>query len=101
VSASIPEQVIQAVDKIPAFPKSVQQVLSLTADVNCSPRDLVDVLKNDPIFTMKIIKVVNSPFMGLAHQISSIQQACVYLGVNTLKNLALSLARFLRVFTPR
>lgn len=92
MSASIPEKVIQAVDQIPAFPKSVQQVLSLTADVNCSPNDLVDVLRNDPIFTMKILKVVNSPFMGLAHQITSIQQACVYLGVNTLKNLALSLA---------
>lgn len=92
MSDTIPERVITAVERIPAFPKSVQQVLSLAADVNCSPRDLVDVLRNDPIFTMKILKVVNSPFMGLARQITSIQQACVYLGVNTLKNLALSLA---------
>ncbi len=88
----IPEQVLQAVDRIPAFPKSVQQVLTLAADINCAPKDLVGVLKNDPIFTMKILKVVNSPFMGLSSRVTSIHQASVYLGVNTLKNLALSLA---------
>ncbi len=88
----MPEHVVAAVDRMPAFPKSVQQVLTLAAEPNCSPRDLVDVLKNDPIFTLKILKVVNSPFMGLANRITSIHQACVYLGVNTLKNLALSLA---------
>jgi putative nucleotidyltransferase with HDIG domain len=77
---------------MPAFPKSVQQVLQLTADINCSPKELVNVIKHDPIFTMKILKVVNSPFVGLAQQVASIQQASVYLGVNTIKNMALSLA---------
>lgn len=87
-----PEQALGYVDKMPAFPKSVQQVLQLTADINCSAKELVNVIKHDPIFTMKILKVVNSPFVGLAQQVSSIQQASVYLGINTIKNLALSLA---------
>ncbi len=87
-----PDNVLKAVDKMPAFPKSVQQVLELTADINCLPKDLVNVIKNDPVFTLKILKVVNSPFMGLASKITSIHQASVYLGVNTLKNLSLSLA---------
>ncbi len=89
---NVPEHVLAAVDRIPAFPKSVQQVLAHAAEPNCSPKDLVDVLKNDPIFTLKILKVVNSPFIGLARQITSVHQACVYLGVNTLKNLAMNLA---------
>ncbi len=87
-----PDNVLKAVEKMPAFPKSVQQVLQLTADINCLPKDLVNVIKNDPVFTLKILKVVNSPFMGLANKITSIHQASVYLGVNTLKNLSLSLA---------
>lgn len=87
-----PDKVLQAVDKMPAFPKSVQQVLELTADINCLPKDLVNVIKNDPVFTLKILKVVNSPYMGLVSKITSIHQASVYLGINTLKNLALSLA---------
>jgi putative nucleotidyltransferase with HDIG domain len=87
-----PESALKAVDKMPAFPKSVQQVLQLTADINCSPKELVNVIKLDPIFTMKMLKVVNSPFVGLAQQVTSIQQASVFLGINTIKNLALSLA---------
>ncbi len=87
-----PDNVLKAVEKMPAFPKSVQQVLQLTADINCLPKDLVNVIKNDPVFTLKILKVVNSPYMGLANKITSIHQASVYLGVNTLKNLSLSLA---------
>ncbi|MBG0777733.1 MAG: HDOD domain-containing protein [Desulfovibrionaceae bacterium] len=81
-----------AIDKMPAFPKSVQRVLALAADIDCSPADLVDVIKHDPIFTLKVLKVVNSPFVGLRQKITSINQASVYLGVNTLKNLALGLA---------
>ena len=69
-----PDNVLKAVEKMPAFPKSVQQVLQLTADINCLPKDLVNVIKNDPVFTLKILKVVNSPFMGLANKITSIHQ---------------------------
>ncbi len=90
--SEIQVKLLSAVDQLPAFPKSVQQVLTLSQDVNCSPKELVDVIKHDPIFTMKIIKLVNSPFIGLRQKITSIQQASVYLGLNTLKNMALSLA---------
>ncbi len=89
---SAPERVFKAIESMPAFPKSVQQVLQLASDINCLPKDLVAVIKHDPIFTLKILKVVNSPFIGLRQKITSIHQASVYLGVNTLKNLALSLA---------
>jgi len=89
---SAPEIALKAVDKMPGFPKSVQQVLQLTANINCSPKDLVNVIKLDPVFTMRILKIVNSPFVGLAQKVTSIHQASVFLGINTIKNLALSLA---------
>lgn len=89
---TIQEQLFRAVDRMPAFPKSVQRVLALTADSECSPKDLVEVIKHDPIFTLKILKVVNSPYIGLVQKITSIHQATVYLGLNTLKNIALNLA---------
>ncbi len=88
-----PQQLfLDAVERIPAFPESVQRVITLAADISCSPRDLIDVIKHDPIFTLKILRVVNSPFIGLAREIRSIEQAGVYLGLNTIKNMALNLA---------
>ena len=86
------KKLLIAVERMPAFPKSVQEVLRLAQDSNCLPKDLVQVIQHDPVFTLKILKVVNSPFIGLLRPITSIQQASVYLGLNTMKHLALSLA---------
>lgn len=81
-----------AVDGMPAFPQSVQRILELTRDVNSTPKDLVDVIDKDPVVTVKILKVVNSAYYSLPKQITSIGHAVVYLGFNTIKNLALSIA---------
>jgi len=41
---------------------------------------------------MKLLKLVNSAFFSLSHEITSIRHALIYLGLNTVKNLALSIA---------
>jgi putative nucleotidyltransferase with HDIG domain len=81
-----------AVDGMPAFPKSVQRILELTRDVNSTPKDLVEVIDKDPVVTVKVLKVVNSAYYSLPKQITSVGHAVVYLGFNTIKNLALSIA---------
>lgn len=81
-----------AVDAMPAFPKSVQRVLELTRDVNSSPKELVDVIDKDPVLTVKVLKVVNSAYYRMPKQITSVGHSVVYLGINTIKNLALSIA---------
>ena len=86
------EQVVEMVDKMPAFPESVQQVLELTGDINCSPRELVRVVEHDPVLTGRILKVVNSAYFGLSRSISSVKEALAFIGLNTLKNVALTVA---------
>lgn len=56
------------------------------------PKDLVQVIDKDPVVTVKILKVVNSAYYSLPKQITSINHAVVYLGFNTIKNLALAIA---------
>ena len=41
-----------AVERMPAFPRSVQRILELTRNINCLPKDLVGVVENDPVMTM-------------------------------------------------
>lgn len=81
-----------AVEKMPAFPKSVQRVLELTSDINCSPKELVLVIEKDPVLTMKLLRILNSAYYSFSKQITSVNQSVVYLGLNTVKNLALSFA---------
>lgn len=81
-----------AVERMPAFPRSVQKILELTRSINCLPKDLVGVIEKDPVMTVKILKVINSAYYGLATKINSVGQSVVYLGINTVKNLALGFA---------
>lgn len=85
-------KLIAAVEKMPAFPKSVQRILELSRDINCSPKELVAVIEKDPVMTMKLLRALNSAYYSLPTQITSVNQAVVYLGLNTIKNMALSFA---------
>lgn len=92
MSPDLSLKLANAVDGMPAFPKSVQKILELTRDVNSTPKDLVEVIDKDPVVTVKILKVVNSAYYRLPKQITSVSHAVVYLGFNTIKNLALGIA---------
>ena len=83
------KKLIKMVDRMPAFPHSVYKILQLTSDINCDPKDLVVVFEHDPVLAVQLLKMVNTPYFGLSHKISSINQAVVFVGINTLKNLAL------------
>ncbi len=87
-----PDELILLVEKMPAFPKSVERVIQLTADKNSTAKEIVRVLENDPVLTLKILKVTNSAFYGLPQKINSIHHAIVHLGLNTINNLALATA---------
>ena len=45
-----------------------------------------------PVMTVKILQVINSPYYGFAQKISSIPRAVVHIGINSVKNIALSVA---------
>lgn len=90
--SNLQRQLIKMVESMPAFPNSVHRILQLTSDINCSAKELVEVIDHDPIMTMKMLKMVNSPYFGFSRKVAAINHAVVYIGVNTIKNLAVSIA---------
>ena len=92
MSPDLSEKLAAAVDGMPGFPHSVQRILVLTRDLNCSPKELISVIEKDPLVTVKLLKVVNSAHYGMPKQVTSISHAVVYLGLNTIKNIALGIA---------
>ena len=71
------QRLVAAVEKMPAFPKAVQQVLALCRDINCSPRQLVGVIEHDPVMTVKLLRIVNSASYGLPNKVASVNQASI------------------------
>lgn len=82
----------QVVERMPAFPKSVQAVLTLTRRMDCEARDIVAAIERDPVMTVKLLKVINSAFYALPRKVSAVDQAVALLGINTIKNMALAFA---------
>jgi HD-like signal output (HDOD) protein len=90
ISPELSSRLSAAVERMPAFPKSVQRILELSRDINCPPKELVGVIEKDPVIAIKVLKIVNSAYFSLPSKINSISQSVVFLGMNTLKNLALN-----------
>ena len=82
-------QLSAAANTVPVFRQSAQRVLALSADTQCKPSDLVNTIYQDPILTLKVLKVVNSPHYNLDHKVTSVEHALVHMGMNPIKNLLL------------
>ncbi len=87
----INRRLMQSIEKMPSLPTTVTKVIELANDLNSSPRDLLKVIQLDPVLTAKVLKLINSAFFGMPNKVS-LKQAVVMLGINTIKNLALSTA---------
>jgi putative nucleotidyltransferase with HDIG domain len=92
MSPELADKLTKAIDTMPGFPRSVQRILVMTRDMNCSPKELIHVIEQDPLMTVKVLKVVNSAYYSMPTQVTSISHAVVYLGLNTIKNVALGIA---------
>ncbi len=86
------ERLETIVEKMPAFPASVNTILEITSDLNFDAKDLVKVIELDPVLTAKVLKLVNSAYFGLSKEVTSVKHAVVYVGINTIKNVAISIA---------
>ena len=80
------------VERLPTFSQSVVRILQLTSTGDVAPKELVRLVEHDPILTMKVLRLVNSAYFGLGRPVTSINQGVVYIGVNTIKHLAISIA---------
>jgi HD-like signal output (HDOD) protein len=77
---------------MPSLPTSVVKVIELCNDPRSSPADLNYVISLDPVLTGRVLKLINSAYYGQDQRVTSLVRAIIMLGLNTVKNLALSTA---------
>ena len=84
---------IQAtIARMPSLSTTVVKVLETCNDPRASANDLKRVISLDPVLTGRVLKLINSAYFALGKPITSLTRAIIMLGVNTVKNLALSFA---------
>ncbi|MBF0200616.1 MAG: HDOD domain-containing protein [Desulfamplus sp.] len=83
---------LNQVESIFTMPSIALQVYQVASNPNSEIEDIVNNIVLDPSLTIKILKIVNSPFYGLSEKISSIKEAVVMLGRDEIINMAFGLS---------
>ena len=95
------KQIKSYVARMPQLPPTVGKVLAICNDPMSSPAELNRAIGMDPVLTAKVLKLINSAYYGMVQEITSLVRAVVLLGMNTVKNLALSSAIISELGTRR
>lgn len=82
-------RILGRVPCLPSMPALHRRIQDLLASDRASADSLAQVVQQDPGMTATVLKLVNSAFFGLRLRVSDPREAIAFLGVETLKSLAL------------
>ena len=80
--------------ELPAMSDHVQELLGLLDSNIATAQEIADVILKDASLTTKLLQVVNSAYYSRGVPVTSITRAITAVGMNTLKELAVTLALF-------
>ncbi|MBI4616228.1 MAG: HDOD domain-containing protein [Planctomycetes bacterium] len=84
------QRILLELENLPSLPSVVIEIMKLIQDPDSSARDFEEHVRKDQVLAGKMLKLVNSSFYSLSRKISTINEAVVVLGFNTLKSLVLA-----------
>jgi len=77
---------------LPPFPAIAQRVLALVGQEDVAIRELGDLVKMDPSFSAELLRFANSALFGSRHEVKSVSQAILLLGLDRVKTMATMVA---------
>lgn len=80
------------ISQMPSLSTTAMKVAEICNNPRTSPGDLNRIISLDPVITGRVLKLVNSAYYGLPGQVTSLTRAIIMLGLNTVVNLAISMA---------
>ena len=84
------DSIFEKADNLPTLPGIALKLIEAVQDENSDIAEIGKILSTDPPLSAKVLKIVNSSFYSLSTKITSVNHAIRMLGINRVKNLALS-----------
>ena len=82
------------IEKLPSIPAVYHQLMTAMANPDVSTKQVAQIVERDTAMAAKLLQLVNSACFGLSRSITSLDQAVVYLGLELIRNLALTVHVF-------
>jgi putative nucleotidyltransferase with HDIG domain len=83
-------EILRNVKALPTLPDVAVKLLEMGESASASAGDMAQLIERDMSLAARVLKLVNSPFFGLRHEVTSIQQALLIVGTAHLRSLVLS-----------
>jgi two-component system chemotaxis response regulator CheY len=75
---------------IPPPPRSFKEVFSLAGENDVDARRLITIVSQDPVFTIRVLRLANVAAFAAAGEVTSIEIAVVRLGTRAVRNAVLA-----------
>lgn len=79
-----------ATTELPSRPGVYSELVEVLSDPGWEPAEIALVVERDIGITAKVLQLANSAFFGVGHNVTTVRDAVVYLGVETIKSLTLT-----------
>lgn len=81
------KRLINRFSDVQTLPHVAIKVNQLASSETSTMHDFEEIVRLDPVLVMRLLRLVNSSYFGLANKIESIPRAVAYLGMKALRNL--------------
>jgi putative nucleotidyltransferase with HDIG domain len=82
------------VDALPSLPRTYARLTDVLNRPDSSVGAVASVVRADVALSAKILQIANSAFFGLRRSVADVNMAVSYLGIETIRSLALSVSAF-------
>jgi putative nucleotidyltransferase with HDIG domain len=98
---STPEirSLVGSIGELPSLSTTYTRLTQAVSDPDSNINEISKIIEEDVAMSAKVLQLANSAFFGLAQKVTTLSNACSYLGMQTIKNLALASEAF-RVLRP-
>ncbi|MDH4284330.1 MAG: HDOD domain-containing protein [Gallionellaceae bacterium] len=85
-------KLVQDVGGLVTLPHVFVRINQLVEDPNSNIADIAKAISQDPSFTVRLLRVANSPFYGFQSSIDTVAKAVSVIGTSQIRSLALSMS---------
>ena len=84
------EKIILLMGDLPAMPHIAAQVVQKLSNPDSTPREIHELISKDQSLAARVLKMANSPYYGASRSVSSIKEAVIFMGFDTISSLIMS-----------
>lgn len=85
-------ELLEGVNGLVTLPHVFLRINQLVEDPDSTTADIARAVSQDPSFTVRMLRVANSPFYGFSSTIDTVDKAVAIIGTSQIRNLALSMS---------